>query len=497
LDAKKFLRLLFPTLALFTNCANPVLPTGGNKDSIPPKILQIHTSGSIPKSGSLTITFNENIQLNNPEQLILTTPKIHEIKYRVTLNRLEISLHISDSLQKNKQEDKSYLQILPGCIQDLNEKNKFPETILVPLTQPFTLDSNFFTGTINNILLPNKTNLKAFVYNDTFHKNEKDQMEYTQIYDGSKFVLPIIWMDKNKSILFLDDVNKNHSIDTNEYYTIHKLIKDSAQALNFSYSSYPEKLKLQVFRYGNTGMITGLSGSKIIVPNNTPYHPDTALISILDTINPINIIDEHGYNYNLKAVLTEWVTAFHFEPDNDTSQFKTITINHTIPKENKDTIVVYAGKDSSKQIIHLLPPNKIITNSFKSNATKIIFNKLHNHINTKQLTPRIELQIPNKPEKLGTIQFSRPENDSTSYILYLLSKKYNYTFYFPGNLKQQTIQAPEGLYDCIIASDIDRNAYFTRASITQNIQEEPAFLIQNISIYTRLENTIIINNMNK
>jgi hypothetical protein len=47
-------------------CANPVSPTGGEKDITPPKILNID---STTKSGFVSVYFDENIKFQNNIQL--------------------------------------------------------------------------------------------------------------------------------------------------------------------------------------------------------------------------------------------------------------------------------------------------------------------------------------------------------------------------------------------------------------------------------------------
>lgn len=498
LGAKRLIPTFLLALAVLTNCANPVLPSGGNKDSFPPKLINIKTHGSIPYSGTIAITFDENISLQNQEDLIILSPRINAINAKASLNQIVISFTTPDSIpQDNKTITSRYLQILPGSILDLNEKNKFNSPIIIQLSKPNNMDTNVTIGNINNINPANKTKLKAYFLSETTLSPIIKNLNYTQVYEESKFIIPKEVLETTLSILFLEDKNKNNYIDSNEYYNIYALKQDSSKNLTFNYSTYPEKLKLNSFRNGTITMITGLSGTKLQDPNYLPFHPDTAIILLKDTSAKIKTTDEHGIMYSLKAETKSWQPSFYFEPHNDTSQFQIIRISHPIFKEALDTIIVHTSKDSSKQVIRLSPPNKITTNQFSNAATKFTINNLSNHIDNPKLPTHTQVLIPKQPEKLGTIQFSRQEQDTTSYILYLHGKKYTYTFYFPTNLKHYSITAPAGIYNCTVASDIDRDKYFTRASIDKYLSEEPAYFIENISINPKLENTIILNNMNK
>ena len=497
MDAKKTLQFSILAITVLTNCANPVLPSGGKKDSFPPKLLRIEPKGSVPKSGTITFTFDENINLQNPEKLVHLTTSISQIQTKASLNQLEVSFNEPNPISTESSSiQPQYLQILPGSIQDLNEKNTFTSPILISLEHPNTLDSNFYIGTVNNIHHPNKNELKAYFFSDTVQALSLRMFSTSHIYDKSKYIIPKNIIQSSQFILFIDDLNNNEQLDSNEYYALHKLASDSSNSIDFTYSSHPERLKLQAFQHGTFVKIAGLSGSHINDPRFIPFHPDTALLILKDTFDQIRFEDQHGSTYHLKPEQKPWKTSLYFEPTADTSSYQIMRLNVPIISEAHDTIIVFSNKDSIKQSIHFLPPNKVITKTFASDVIKFKFMKFQaiNLISDIKL-PTV-VSIPKQTEKLGSIQFTRTDTDTNSYLIYLLSKTYTYTFYFSVNQQCQSFVAPSGNYNCIVATDLDNNKQFTRASIKNLRSEEPSILLQNISINPKLENTIIIKPLN-
>ena len=115
----RFAFLAIIIMALINGCANPVTPSGGDKDTTGPVIVSIEST--VLKTGQkrVTIAFDENISTNGA---ILTSPRIlnpnasllHKTEQRVKRNTLFLTLP-------------SYTQTvyLSSTLVDLNEKNKF------------------------------------------------------------------------------------------------------------------------------------------------------------------------------------------------------------------------------------------------------------------------------------------------------------------------------------------------------------------------------------
>lgn len=117
-------RLLFPllcaALCIFASCAKIVTPTGGERDSEPPKILAVAPSqNSVRFSGNqIRITFDEYFTLNNPTENILVSPPLSKSpEYAVNGKTLVIKL--KDTLQPAT----TYNFLFSNAIKDYHEGN--------------------------------------------------------------------------------------------------------------------------------------------------------------------------------------------------------------------------------------------------------------------------------------------------------------------------------------------------------------------------------------
>ncbi|HML85998.1 MAG TPA: Ig-like domain-containing protein, partial [Bacteroidales bacterium] len=72
-------------------CANPVMPTGGPKDTTPPKILKSNPRDRSTnfKSNKIEIEFNEYVKLNTGNNKILVSPPMKEApEYKLSGKKL-------------------------------------------------------------------------------------------------------------------------------------------------------------------------------------------------------------------------------------------------------------------------------------------------------------------------------------------------------------------------------------------------------------------------
>lgn len=133
-------------LLSLTRCANVQRPTGGPKDSIPPKLLEV----SIPNFTTnftekrITLRFNEFIKLNNQYKEFSISPDVEDIvDYRVRKKDLTITL--PDSLEENT----TYTINFGKGLVDYNESNPFIDYNYVFATGD-ELDSLSISGSVIN-----------------------------------------------------------------------------------------------------------------------------------------------------------------------------------------------------------------------------------------------------------------------------------------------------------------------------------------------------------
>ncbi len=139
-----FLALYTAMLTLASSCANIVPPSGGPRDSLPPRLVTAMPKDSAVnvKTKNITLSFDEFIQLENPfENLIyspvLKSPPLADYKLR------NVTIRFRDSLEANT----TYSIDFGNAIQDVNEGNIARNFRYVFSTGP-TIDYNTYNGKV-------------------------------------------------------------------------------------------------------------------------------------------------------------------------------------------------------------------------------------------------------------------------------------------------------------------------------------------------------------
>lgn len=201
--------LVYPLFLLA--CARQTTPTGGPKDSIPPRLVSSHPlQGSTNfKERTIELTFNEDVALNNPkEQLIITPalskdPVIKTKKEKVTLT-FEEELKDSTTYSVNFRES----------IQDITEKNPADMLKLAFSTGSY-IDSLSIEGNVYNLLTSADTKdaTIALYESDTFQifKNKPTYITKSDVKGKFKFenLKPGLY-----HIYGMEDKSKNLIVDS-------------------------------------------------------------------------------------------------------------------------------------------------------------------------------------------------------------------------------------------------------------------------------------------
>ena len=111
---------------LAQQCANAVAPTGGPKDTVPPKVvLAVPENHSINFVGKkIEITFDEYITLENANQNVLISPPLSE-KPDIKLKNKTVVIKFKEELAPNT----TYTINFGSCIKDLHEGNPFKDYV--------------------------------------------------------------------------------------------------------------------------------------------------------------------------------------------------------------------------------------------------------------------------------------------------------------------------------------------------------------------------------
>ena len=196
-------------LLLATNCAKQTSPTGGPRDTIPPKLLQTNPpNGTIHfKEKSIELTFDEYIAVNNPREQLLVTPSIGN-KIEMEVRKKSVLINFNAELQ----DTTTYTISFRESVQDITEKNP-AQNLFYAFSTGSYLDSLSIRGQIVDLQTgkPVKDGTAA-LYNhpDTFdifkHKpvyltksDEEGQFQFTNLKTGTYFIYA--FNDKNKNAL--------------------------------------------------------------------------------------------------------------------------------------------------------------------------------------------------------------------------------------------------------------------------------------------------------
>ena len=134
---------IFIYLLLLSSCANIVTPTGGEKDTDSPEILN---KSILEKEGvtSINFTFNEYIQLNKWEEYFYISPPT-EKRIQKKIKGKILTLTIEDTLAKNT----TYNIALNNCIKDNNEGN-IVDTLNFIFSTSDGIDSRTLSGKLQD-----------------------------------------------------------------------------------------------------------------------------------------------------------------------------------------------------------------------------------------------------------------------------------------------------------------------------------------------------------
>jgi len=139
----KFIYFILIVVAI-SSCGQQVAPTGGPRDSIPPKLV-----AALPEYGAknfkgnkITLVFDEYITLENPYEKLTYSP-VPKSNPNAEGKLKTITIKLKDTLEENT----TYRIDFGEAIKDINENNILKDFSYSFSTGPY-LDSAFFTGKV-------------------------------------------------------------------------------------------------------------------------------------------------------------------------------------------------------------------------------------------------------------------------------------------------------------------------------------------------------------
>jgi len=199
------------------SCAKQGVPSGGPKDSIPPKL--ISTSPPLNqlnfKQKELTFTFSENVAVTNPKEQIIVTPAINKEFNAAAKNKV-----VTFTFERDLSDSTTYSINFRDAVKDVTEKNSVVNLKFAFSTGPY-IDSLSIDGTTTDLLLdkPLKDITVALYQNpDTFKIFKHKPVYITKTNEAGTFKLENL-KNGNYYIYAFDDKNRNLIVDSkNESY---------------------------------------------------------------------------------------------------------------------------------------------------------------------------------------------------------------------------------------------------------------------------------------
>lgn len=348
---------IFLGLIVSTGCANIIPPSGGPKDSLPPRLIRASPRDSALnfKGNNLTLTFDEYIDLQNVQKELIISP-VQERNPIVNHKLKTIMIKLIDTLEENV----TYSFNFGEAIKDINEGNILKKFNYFFSTGPY-LDTLTITGKViiaetgkvdsTLLVMLHKTENDSVVINSKpryiTRVNNKGEFKFSNLPEGIFYLYAIKdetgigkLLGKNQLFAFSD-----RSISTRE--------KPDSQMLNaYLENIFIEPIKIdekEKFLNPTNNLRFGLLDifQDFDLQFNTPINTfDTSKISFSSDSahNPITnfkwIADSAKTKYTLS---TKWDEGKHYHLIFDKNYAKD-TLNKT--NEKIDTISFYVRKKS-------------------------------------------------------------------------------------------------------------------------------------------------------
>ncbi len=141
-----FFYSVFISLYFFYGCATQSVPTGGDKDLTPPKVIASNPANQSVnfKGKTISLTFNEFVSLSEPQSKVIISPPLSK-KPDYNLKGKSVVIDLNDSLKKNT----TYTINFGTSIADITENNTLSNYHFAFSTGP-VIDSLGIIGTVVN-----------------------------------------------------------------------------------------------------------------------------------------------------------------------------------------------------------------------------------------------------------------------------------------------------------------------------------------------------------
>lgn len=139
-----FFAVAFVATLFFSSCGQQIPPTGGPRDTLPPKlVLAVPSQGALNfKGDKIIITFDEYINLDNPFEKVVYSPTPKK-NPQVEGKLKNVTIKIKDTLEENT----TYSIDFTTSLRDINENNPLRDFTYTFSTGSY-IDSGFLFGKV-------------------------------------------------------------------------------------------------------------------------------------------------------------------------------------------------------------------------------------------------------------------------------------------------------------------------------------------------------------
>lgn len=458
-------------LLLLASCASQTTPMGGPKDTTPPTLIssapehnQANFHGKI-----VTLTFDENIALNNPKEQILITPTpLGKINYSTKVSKVLIEP------ENGWADSTTYSLTFREGIQDITEKNSPVNLRLAFSTGPY-VDSLSLSGRIKDALTEQipKDITVALYESDTFNIFEDIPMYVTKTDKSGNFILENLkpanyhvyaFSDKNKNLIieskseafgsFPKSVNPEDTTNQIEIPILHVdtrplVLASMRQSIGVTRFTFNKAITQYELKFDSTQEQPdtlhhsfGDDQTQLVI-YHSKINPDSISVNLTALDSVEQRLDTTLYlkpteTKTIKPAFSYKLDAFHF---NYPSQLLTLSVPYTLPLQtiNLDSLYIpldslhtlqFSATEMQTDTIHKkltfqkhIPADSLFKdqkNSISLYAGKSFLISILNDSSRKQQTKLIKLP----PDKTGTLLID-VETEQQNYIIQLLDTKDN------------------------------------------------------------------------
>lgn len=204
--------LIILVMELLTpGCANPKTPTGGEKDTIPPTLLQSNPLDQTLNFSEQTIqlTFDEYVTAEKLTQNLIITP-ITDIKYKTLVKKQTVTIRFEQAFD----DSTTYTLNFFDGITDITERNP-AENLIIAFSTGNYIDSLFMFGNIRDLFSGKptpKVTVGLYRLTDTLDFKTVKPTYFINTDENGAFRLQNIKAN-NYRLLAFEDENKNLLFD--------------------------------------------------------------------------------------------------------------------------------------------------------------------------------------------------------------------------------------------------------------------------------------------